>query len=74
MTLREVIQTGLIKDTDPIRVRKITYADIEMIKSGNWFSDNILEEMDMRVVKMRYVCATPGTAIWDIDLESQGEA
>lgn len=46
VTLREVIQTGLIKDTDPIRVRKITYADIEMIKSGNWFSDNILEEME----------------------------
>ena len=74
MTLKEVIETGLIKDTDPIRIRKITYADTEMIKNGKWFHDSILEEMNMRVAKMRYVCAVPGTAIWEIDLERQGEA
>ena len=73
MTLREVIQTGLIKDIDPIKIRKITYADTEMIKNGNWFHDHILEDMDMRVVKMRYVCAVPGTAIWEIDLDQPEE-
>lgn len=45
MTLRKILELGLIKDNTELWIRD----DLHVLAHGNWYQDNILEYMNREV-------------------------
>lgn len=49
MTLRDLIQNGMVKDTDNITIVKPLTGSAYDMRRGNWFNDQILEFMEAEI-------------------------
>ena len=49
MTVKDLLETALIKDTDKVCIKMMVGADKKTITSGNWFQDQVLNMMDQEV-------------------------
>ena len=54
MTLGEVIESGLIKDTDIIRIHPAIVSMPNSVRRGKWYEDHILEAVDRSVEYLKY--------------------
>lgn len=53
MTLRKIIEIGLVEDDTKIYIRG--YGDIPaLLTCGNWFQDNVLDYMDREVASFTW--------------------
>lgn len=68
MTLKELIESNLIKDDEIICIRKPLFGTVKDIRRGNWYQDQILDLMDEKIDKMTYCCSN-----WNIDLQFNEE-
>ena len=64
MILKELIESGLIKDEEIVCLHRPMYGTLQEIRSGNWFQDHILDLMDEKIDTLHYCCGN-----WDIHLE-----
>lgn len=64
MTLKELIESPLVKDEDEFMIHVPIFGNVNQIKCGQWFNDQILELMDRVVDKMAYEAGE-----WDICLQ-----
>ena len=68
MTLKELIESGLIKDDEIICIHRPMYGTLQEVRKGNWFQDQILDLMDEQIDQATYCCGT-----WDIHLQFREE-
>ena len=68
MTLKELLESGLIRDEEIICIHRPLYGSAMEIRQGHWYQDNILNIMDATVDTMKYCCGS-----WDIDLQFEEE-
>lgn len=54
MTLQELFECGLIKDDDHIQINRPVAGQVQEIRAGNWFQDNILEWMDIPIYLFKW--------------------
>lgn len=69
MTLKEVLESGLVKDDDVIEIHIPMIGSMENIKRGHWFNDQILDVMDRKIDTLQYT----SWGDWDITLQSNEE-
>ena len=68
MILKDLIESGLIKDDEIVCIHKPMYGTLSEIASGNWYQDQVLNLMDEKIDKLSYCCRS-----WDIDLQFDEE-
>ena len=68
MTLRELLESYLVKDDDRIRLHVTANANKERIIAGRWYNDQILKVMDYKI-KSLSMDKFEQTVFWDITLE-----
>lgn len=64
MTLKELIESGLIKDKEIICAHRPMFGTLEDIRSGHWFQDQILDIMDEEIDSLEYGCES-----WDVHIK-----
>ena len=66
MTLKELIDSELIGDSDIITVRLPLIGNLTAIRRGNWFCDQILDVMDYEIEELKYIAEK-----WDVTLKAR---
>ena len=69
MTLKDLLDSGFVKDDDVISINVPLIGNISQIKKGNWFNDQILDVMDKKIDTFQY----SSWGDWDIYLQSDEE-
>lgn len=69
MTLNDIINSGLVKDDQPIILQQRFFENINTIRKGNWYQDDILDALDQEVYRLTYN-AVSGT--WYVILRDKG--
>lgn len=70
MKLSELIESGLVKDDDLIKVIiPPVYTDKPRVRSGNWFHDHILDLNDREIWSIKYYSSTQ---TWVVSLRAEG--
>ena len=54
MTLRELIDGGLLKDDDIIVINRSVKGTVKSVIKGNWYQDHVLECMDAEIFSLSY--------------------
>ena len=70
MKLKELFETGLVRNSDKVIIRFITASRIEEVRRGLWFSDGILEKHNAEVLSINYDALINE---WRITLEPEGK-
>ena len=68
MTLKELIECGLIRDDDSIAVHIRLIGGLEQMRRGQWYQDQILDVMDQEIDTLKYFCHD-----WDVLLQTKEE-
>lgn len=68
MTLKELIEAGLIGDSETITVHFTASPGRKRSRKGNWFNDQILEVCEREVLELSYK-----DGFWDVLLEDEEE-
>ena len=69
MTLKDLLDSGFVKDDDVISIHMPLIGNLGKIRKGNWFSDKILDVMDRKIDTLQYT----SWGDWDITLQSNEE-
>lgn len=54
MKLKEILESGLIRDDHRICVDMKLFGNRKTVAAGKWFQDQILDLMDRKVVQIEY--------------------
>ena len=54
MKVRDVLECGIIRDTDTVRIRTEFLGSVQQIAAGKWFEDRILNELDSDVFEFKW--------------------
>lgn len=54
MTISELIQSGIIKDSDNIQISRPVAGRANVVRRGNWYNDNILDWMDVPIYLIKW--------------------
>ena len=54
MKLKELFESGLVRNSDKVSLRFVTRAHIEEVRRGLWFSDRILEKHELGILSINY--------------------
>lgn len=54
MTLKDLLDSGFVKDDDIISIHMPLIGNLGQIRKGNWFSDKILDVMDRKIDTLQY--------------------
>ena len=54
MKLKELFESGLVRNSDKVSLRFVTRAHTEEIRTGLWFSDRILEKHESGILSINY--------------------
>ena len=54
MTLGELIESGLIKDDDTVRIHPAIVSWPNSVRRGKWYEDHILKAVDRPVEYLKY--------------------
>lgn len=66
MTLKELIESCLVKDDQTMMVHVPIFGNVRKIRCGNWFNDQILDLADREIDSMKF-----DGSDWDVVLQSQ---
>lgn len=64
MILKELIESGLVKDEDNLMIHVPIFGNVRQIRCGKWFNDQILDLMDRAIDRVVYQGGE-----WEIDLQ-----
>lgn len=67
MTLDELLNSGMVKDSDTITLHLPIIGTLGAIRKGHWFNDQILKETNCKISNIRYSAIDE---FWDIVLEA----
>ena len=70
MKLKELFETGIVRNSDKVSLRFVTRAHTEEIRTGLWFSDRILEKHELEILSINYDALI---GEWRITLEPEGK-
>lgn len=70
MKLKELFETGLVRNSDKVIIRFVTASRIEEVRRGLWFSDGILEKHESGILGINYDALI---GEWRITLEPEGK-
>lgn len=68
MKLKELFESGMVKDDDTIAIHLPMIGHMEAIRRGRWFNDQILDLMDRDIDTIMYCLGD-----WDIHLVAKEE-
>lgn len=69
MTLNDIINSGLVKDDQPIILQQRFFENLTTIRKGHWYQDDILNALDQEVYRLTYNTVS-GT--WHVILKDKG--
>ena len=75
MKLRDLLESGLVKDTDKISMTVCTRHHLTLPKlvSGHWYEDRILDCTEMEITELEYGPGNNEVGIWLFTLEEAEE-
>lgn len=68
MTLKELIESCLVKDDHNMKIGIPIFGKPREIKSGRWFEDQILDYMDREIDSLEF-----HSGEWNVDLQFREE-
>lgn len=68
MTLKELIESCLVKDDHNMMIHIPVFGNVRQIQCGRWFEDQILELHDRKIDSLRF-----NGHEWDVDLQFREE-
>ena len=68
MTLKELIESCLVKDDHNMMIHIPVFGNVRQIQCGKWFEDQILDLHDRKIDKLTF-----NGSEWDIELQFQEE-
>lgn len=54
MTIKELIESDVIKDSDNIQISRPVAGLANIVRRGNWYNDNILDWMDVPIYLLKW--------------------